>query len=152
MSSLYPTHPVLLQMNGYASEIGIAPKAPYIHVGISPEADLDAVTFSRKIISWNAMLCRGPQHNAQMNNPLSVWLAKVALGLQACEVCRSSPEIPKPRPYKLPLIRPPPMHSHKIDVVHEAPLDQQEQPSLLIVSYISCSKGGLCHVCSKPYC
>lgn len=83
------------------------------------------------IIHFDAVLCRGPRHDAEnyahqdpdvptnrYNSYLPPTIATFALGAHGCSKCKSSPEGPavfgESPSHHLPLLSPPPMHSSSI--------------------------------------
>ena len=127
----------------------------------------DTLKACEGIIHFDAVLCRGPRHDAQNyahqdpnipSNPHNAYLpptiATVALGAHGCSKCRSSPEGPAvfgdSPSHHLPLLAPPPLHSSSIRAAqwpHTKP-GCTETPKLFIRCK-DCLKHRWCERCGK---
>lgn len=118
------------------------------------------------LIHFDAVLCRGPRHNASnyagqgsdaIPNPYNTFLAPqvavVALG-HGCEKCKTCPEGPArfgaSPSHHLPLLAPPPLHS---SLIRTAQHPQTKIPTLepppLFVRCAECLKHRWCERCGK---
>ncbi|ORY14761.1 hypothetical protein BCR34DRAFT_559816 [Clohesyomyces aquaticus] len=119
------------------------------------------------IISFDAVLCRGPRHDATkafksegpttgFPNPtayLPPTIATVALGPSGCENCHSSPEGPavfgQSPTSEAPLLTPLPLHSSSIRAAQMPQTIDGSRPPPLFVRCEECLKGRWCERCHK---
>ena len=118
------------------------------------------------IISFDAVLCRGPRHNVDLyssenegKQPASAFLqpslATIALGPKGCDTCHSTPEGPaiwgqSPEEH-FPLLSPPPIHSSRI-VSARSPVSHLDERPALMLSCTECLTDRCCQRCSKWWC
>jgi hypothetical protein len=119
------------------------------------------------IISFDAVLCRGPRHNVDLyssNNEsgtrpegrlLGPAIATVALGPNGCDNCHGAPEGAatwgqSPDEY-FPMLSPPPLHSSKISAA-KCPILSGHGNPLLIARCTDCLTDRWCHRCNKWFC
>ncbi|BDD54981.1 hypothetical protein MAP00_000543 [Monascus purpureus] len=119
------------------------------------------------IISFDAVLCRGPRHNMNFfssenedgSRPegrfLGPAIATVALGPRGCDGCHSSPEGPaiwgQSADDHFPLLTPLPLHSSTIATAKCPALFPDECP-VLIARCTECLTDRWCHRCNKWFC
>ena len=119
------------------------------------------------IISFDAVLCRGPRHNVdlfsstnQTQPPLDGGLlgpsiATVALGPQGCDSCHTSPEGPaiwgQSGLERFPLLAPVPLHSSSV-VAAKRPVVYPDQNPALIARCTECLTNRRCNRCNKWFC
>ncbi|KAJ5770798.1 uncharacterized protein N7511_002849 [Penicillium nucicola] len=116
------------------------------------------------IITFDAALCRGPRHDANLfsgeNSPVEAPLlgpavATVALGPRGCDGCHSSPEGPaiwgQAPDVQFPLLSPPPLHSSTVAAAKRPELIPGEHP-VLIARCADCLTNRWCHRCNKWFC
>jgi hypothetical protein len=104
---------------------------------------------SSGLIAWDAVLCRGPKHEAG----LLPKLAAVALGPRGCESCGSSPEGPGTSPYGLPLLGPPPLHSSSLADAQRLPSNHGHFPRRPFFARCRiCLEERRCEECGKWWC
>lgn len=119
------------------------------------------------VISFDAVLCRGPRHNVDMYSSvnqdipppegrlLGPHIATVALGPRGCDGCHSSPEGPaiwgQSPDEHFPLLSPPPLHSSSQAVAKRPALFPDEHP-VLIARCAECLNHRWCHRCNKWFC
>lgn len=130
------------------------------------------------IISFDAVLCRGPQHNIQPSemdqdqdqattptatpNPTPIItpaVATVALGPRGCDGCHSSPEGPtiwnsddtNDTHSQFPLLGPVPMHQSNVSFAKRPQLIPGKHP-VLIARCTGCLTDRWCHRCNKWFC
>ncbi|KAI9866950.1 MAG: hypothetical protein M1813_000348 [Trichoglossum hirsutum] len=121
------------------------------------------------IISFDAVLCRGPRHGFPQyddtHNPpnhtgehsLRPAIATIALGPAGCARCHSAPEIPSiygiSPTEQFPLLAPPPLHSSRIRAAKMPSMaaDDGEMP-LLIARCEDCLRNRWCELCNKWWC
>lgn len=113
------------------------------------------------IISFDAVLCRGPRHDVtSMCSEEGQWLkptlATHALGPSGCAECKSSIEGPaiygQSPPSQLPLLSPPPLHSsHVSDAQRPASRIDGRFPQL-VVRCEQCLVDRWCERCIKWWC
>lgn len=113
------------------------------------------------IIAFDAVLCRGPRHDATKTladggSPSSFLrpaVATVALGTAGCETCHSSPEGPASHgqsPFShLPLLSPLPRHSSSVRAAQMPFGCEHTRPPPLFVRCEDCLKGRWCERCHK---
>lgn len=119
------------------------------------------------IIHFDAVLCRGPRHDAQNyanqdpdvppnphNTFLHPALATIALGPHGCSKCKSSPEGPAAfgtsPSHHLPLLAPPPLHSSSIRAAQwPHTKEATAEPPSLFVRCKDCLKHRWCERCGK---
>ncbi|KAF2843168.1 hypothetical protein M501DRAFT_994028 [Patellaria atrata CBS 101060] len=119
------------------------------------------------IIHFDAVICRGPRHNADTAvhqsvvdprrvHPLSYLppaIATVALGPSGCTTCHSCPEgagvFGESPSHHLPLLAPPPLHSTLIRVAQGPSTIDGSAPPPLIVRCEGCLRGRWCERCNK---
>lgn len=118
------------------------------------------------IIAFDAVLCRGPRHNADLYSSsnttrprpeerfLPPAIATVALGPRGCDGCRTCPEGPAIWPEspeeQFPLLSPPPLHSSKV-VDAKRPVARGET-AVMIARCKGCLQNRWCHRCQKWFC
>lgn len=119
------------------------------------------------IIAFDAVLCRGPQHNVDASsrserdeNPtaersLGPAIATIALGPRGCEACHSSPESPaiwgqSPETH-FPLLVPPPLHSSKVTSARR-PVCGEDGKTVLIARCADCLLNRWCNRCNRWFC
>ncbi|KAF2787886.1 hypothetical protein K505DRAFT_329356 [Melanomma pulvis-pyrius CBS 109.77] len=118
------------------------------------------------IISFDAVLCRGPRHDPTQAfgsaslttgcaNPASYLkpaIATVALGF-GCQTCHSCPESPavfgQSPVYQFPLLSPPPLHSFSIRAAQMPHMTDGSTPPPLFVRCEDCLKSRWCQRCHK---
>jgi hypothetical protein len=108
------------------------------------------------LITFDAVLCRGPRHVSNLANPAAVTLptiANVALGPSGCESCNSCPEGPAlfghSPPSYFPLLSPVPLHWSSIRAAQTPhTLDGSKSPPLF-ARCEECLKGRWCERCHK---
>ncbi|KAE8365674.1 hypothetical protein BDV27DRAFT_126423 [Aspergillus caelatus] len=121
------------------------------------------------IISFDAVLCRGPQHNVDLytslghneegyrpeGQPLGPAIATVALGPKGCDGCRTSPEGPavwgESPERQFPLLAPLPLHSSSIAVAKRPVLFPDAHP-ILVARCAECLNDRWCRRCNKWFC
>lgn len=119
------------------------------------------------IISFDAVLCRGPRHNIDLFSPankdgprpegrfLEPAIATVALGPRGCDGCHSSPEGPviwgQSPDEHFPLLSPLPLHSSTVTAAKRPALFPGEHP-VLIARCAECLTDRWCHRCNKWFC
>ena len=119
------------------------------------------------IIAFDAVLCRGPRHNADLyslgsqgmlppeGRLLGPTIATVALGPQGCDGCHTSPEGPaiwgQSPDEHFPLLAPPPLHSSSQAIAKRPALFPDEHP-VLIARCADCLTHRWCHRCNKWFC
>ncbi|KAJ5295160.1 hypothetical protein N7508_009981 [Penicillium antarcticum] len=116
------------------------------------------------IIAFDAALCRGPRHDANLftgeNSPVEVPLlgpavATVALGPRGCDGCHSSPEGPaiwgQAPDVQFPMLSPPPLHASNVAAAKRPELIPGEHP-VLIARCADCLTNRWCHRCNKWFC
>ncbi|OJD12048.1 hypothetical protein AJ78_07304 [Emergomyces pasteurianus Ep9510] len=116
------------------------------------------------IISFDAVLCRSPQHqpffsvegnDTQPPTYLTPAIATVALGSRGCEGCRTSPEGPavwnhSPE-HQFPLLTPPPLHSSRITAAKSPVAFSNDEPTL-IMQCRECLTDRWCNRCGSWWC
>ncbi|OAX82144.1 hypothetical protein ACJ72_03500, partial [Emergomyces africanus] len=116
------------------------------------------------IISFDAVLCRSPQHqpffsvegnDAQPPTYLSPAIATVALGPRGCEGCRTSVERPAvwnhSPDHQFPLLSPLPIHSSRITAAKSPVLFPNDEPTL-IMQCRECLVDRWCNRCGSWWC
>lgn len=121
------------------------------------------------IIAFDAVLCRGPRHNADLYSStpqnqnerpqegrlLGPAIATVALGPQGCDGCHTSPEGPaiwgQSPGTQFPLLIPAPFHSSSVVSAKRPALFPDEHP-VLIARCTDCLTDRWCHRCHKWFC
>ncbi|KAL1998264.1 hypothetical protein VTN02DRAFT_6518 [Thermoascus thermophilus] len=119
------------------------------------------------IIAFDAVLCRGPRHNADLYSSahadgprsegglLPPAVATIALGPKGCDGCRSSPEGPavwgQSPDEHFPLLSPPPLHSSKVSDAKN-PYPSGDGHPVLIARCEECMTDRWCHRCNKWFC
>ncbi|OJJ46346.1 hypothetical protein ASPZODRAFT_159302 [Penicilliopsis zonata CBS 506.65] len=121
------------------------------------------------IIAFDAVLCRGPRHDAERyasmtdedfragegGHLLPPAIATIALGPKGCDQCHSSPEGPAIRGQspdeQFPLLNPPPMHSSTIAAAKLPTLSVSEHP-VLVARCADCLTDRWCQRCNKWFC
>lgn len=113
------------------------------------------------LIAFDAVLCRGPQHDISKTDSrsfLQPTIATVALGSEGCESCGTCPEGPaifgESAESALPRSSPPPTHS---STVRAAQHPQTENSALgkfpkLILRCEDCLRGRYCERCQRWWC
>ncbi|KAH8690968.1 hypothetical protein BGW36DRAFT_306707 [Talaromyces proteolyticus] len=118
------------------------------------------------IIAFDAVLCRGPRHNAELYSStntskprpeermLAPAIATVSLGPRGCDCCRTSPEGPaiwgESPEYCFPLLNPVPLHTSNV-LEAKRPVPKNES-AVMIASCMECLKNRWCHRCNKWFC
>ncbi|KAJ9621207.1 hypothetical protein H2203_007258 [Taxawa tesnikishii (nom. ined.)] len=137
-----------------------------------PSADwADTLDACRGIIAFDAVLCRGPRHDAskaRIHDYLRPAVANIALGIRGCEICGDCPESAAgfglSTEDELPLLNPPPLYTSTVraaqcpapipafalgeDVVREV----KKSPPRLILRCEDCLRGRWCERCNKWWC
>ncbi|KAE8159722.1 hypothetical protein BDV40DRAFT_231473 [Aspergillus tamarii] len=121
------------------------------------------------IISFDAVLCRGPQHNVDLytslghnedgyrseGQPLRPAIATIALGPRGCDSCRTSPEGPavwgESPERQFPLLSPLPLHTSSIAVAKRPVLCPDAHP-ILVARCAECLNDRWCRRCNKWFC
>jgi hypothetical protein len=121
------------------------------------------------VISFDAVLCRGPRHNVDFYTTLSrsqhahqpggqmlgPAIATVALGPKGCDGCHTSPEGPaiwgQSPDTQFPLLTPPPLHSSSVAEAKRPTLFPDEHP-VLVARCAECLTDRWCHRCNKWFC
>ncbi|KAK2760344.1 hypothetical protein FQN54_002413 [Arachnomyces sp. PD_36] len=118
------------------------------------------------IIAFDAVLCRGPRHDAELYSSgnegrlppgpyLQPSIATHALGSKGCDTCHSSPEgaaIWGQSPEEqFPLLSPPPIHSSRI-IAAKSPVSHLDERPALMVSCAECLADRCCQRCKKWWC
>jgi len=110
------------------------------------------------IISFDAVLCRGPRHDITTTSSkdfLQPAIAGVALGPQGCETCGTFPEGPavfgRTDEKTLPLLAPPPLHASTVRAAQRPETIDTTFPSL-IVRCEDCLRGRWCERCNRSWC
>ncbi|KAE8384632.1 hypothetical protein BDV23DRAFT_31506 [Aspergillus alliaceus] len=121
------------------------------------------------IISFDAVLCRGPRHNVNLHTLsghyqdrrqpegqlLGPAIATVALGPSGCDGCHTSPEGPavwgQSPNEQFPLLTPPPLHSSCIAAAKRPELIPNVHP-ILVARCAECLNDRWCHRCNKWFC
>ena len=118
----------------------------------------DTLQACQDIISFDAILCRGPRHNITLTpgkDFLSPALAGVALGPQGCVTCGTCPEGPavfgQINETTLPLLAPPPLHSSTIRAAQRPGTTDSTFPPLL-ARCEDCLRGRWCERCNRWWC
>ncbi|KAI1957194.1 hypothetical protein LOZ58_005814 [Ophidiomyces ophidiicola] len=117
-----------------------------------------------RIISFDAVLCRGPRHHPesymgdhpkQIGSYLPPAIATVALGPRGCEGCGTTPEGPAVWGYSpdecFPLLSPPPLHSSRVSVAKNPAVHKNESPTL-IMQCEDCIRNRCCRRCRRWWC
>ena len=117
------------------------------------------------IISFDAVLCRGPRHGAssacsdledQRYSYLPPAVATVALGPFTCVECGSCPEglasFEFSPPHHLPLLAPPPLHSASVRSAQKPIYAAGTAPSGMVARCFECLRGRWCERCYKWWC
>ncbi|KAH0542846.1 hypothetical protein FGG08_002800 [Glutinoglossum americanum] len=121
------------------------------------------------IISFDAVLCRGPRHgfptyndthdpsNHPTEHSLRPAIATIALGSTGCARCHSAPEIPSiygvSPDEQFPLLAPPPLHSSRIRAAKMPSLAAYDgEMRLLIARCEDCLRNRWCELCNKWWC
>ncbi|EED18372.1 ubiquitin fusion degradation protein (Ufd1), putative [Talaromyces stipitatus ATCC 10500] len=118
------------------------------------------------IISFDAVLCRGPRHNADLyastnktlpcpGDPLlPAAIATVSLGPRGCDGCRTSPEGPaiwaESPDSHFPLLNPLPLYASNItDAKRPVP---RNETAVMFARCADCLQSRWCHQCHKWFC
>ncbi|KAE8374312.1 hypothetical protein BDV26DRAFT_270261 [Aspergillus bertholletiae] len=127
------------------------------------------VQLCENIISFDAVLCRGPRHNVDLytspghnedgyqleGQPLGPAIATIALGPRGCGGCHTSPEGPavwgESPNRQFPLLAPLPLHSSSIAVAKRPALFPDAHP-VLIARCAECLNDRWCRRCNKWFC
>ncbi|KAF2226377.1 hypothetical protein BDZ85DRAFT_49478 [Elsinoe ampelina] len=113
------------------------------------------------IISFDAVLCRGPRHDPRAGKDyLPPTVATVALGPAGCETCGTCPEEPaifgRDRESALPLLAPPPLHAATVKAAQQPQSRMNEAGARsyprLILRCEECLRGRWCERCNKWWC
>ena len=131
---------------------------------------VDTLRVCEGVITFDAVLCRGPRHDpsiAAVASPsgdsqsggtlyLHPQLATIALGPTGCEVCRSSPEgaaIPGTSPSgHLPLLTPPPLYVSAVKAAQKPPNTYGSANPLFLARCEACLFDRWCERCKKWWC
>lgn len=111
------------------------------------------------IITFDAVLCRGPRHDitkVSSQSFLQPTIATIALGPTGCESCHSCPEQPavfgESADHTLPLLAPIPLHSATV----RAAIRPEQHPEgtfpKLILRCEDCLRGRWCEQCNRWWC
>jgi hypothetical protein len=118
----------------------------------------DTLQACQSIISFDAVLCRGPRHDITLTpgkDFLPPALASVALGPQGCETCGTCPEGPavfgQTDETTLPLLAPPPIHSSTVRAAQQPEPTNGSFPPL-IARCEDCLRGRWCERCNRWWC
>ncbi|KAF7591752.1 hypothetical protein BBP40_001132 [Aspergillus hancockii] len=118
------------------------------------------------VISFDAVLCRGPRHNVDLytssghnqqpqGQMLRPTIATIALGPKGCDGCHTSPEGPaiwgQSPDTQFPLLTPPPLHSSSVVEAKRPALFPDERP-ILVARCAECLTDRWCHRCNKWFC
>ncbi|KAE8349808.1 hypothetical protein BDV28DRAFT_54004 [Aspergillus coremiiformis] len=121
------------------------------------------------IISFDAILCRGPRHNVDLytssghsqdgrrpeGQMLMPAIATVALGPNGCDGCHTSPEGPaiwgQSPNGQFPLLTPLPLHLSSIALAKRPSLFPDAQP-ILVARCAECLNDRWCYRCNKWFC
>lgn len=118
------------------------------------------------IIAFDAVLCRGPRHEApkvyssdeeEKHQYLPPAVAAVALGSARCAKCGSCPEgwttFEYSPPHHLPLLAPPPLHSSTIKAAQKpSHLGHEGELPGMTARCFDCLRGRWCERCHKWWC
>lgn len=118
----------------------------------------DTLSDCEGIISFDAVLCRGPRHDIMTATTskdfLKPTIANVALG-QGCETCGSCPEgqavFGRTDEKTLPLLAPPPLHASTVRAAQRPESLSSTLPPL-IVRCEDCLRGRWCERCNRSWC
>ncbi|GIZ37718.1 hypothetical protein CKM354_000115500 [Cercospora kikuchii] len=113
----------------------------------------------RELISFDAVLCRGPRHDitkVASKDFLQPTIATIALGPEGCQDCHSSPEGPavfgECAHDALPLLAPIPLHSSTVrGCIRPEPQEDGKFPQL-ILRCEDCLRGRWCEQCNRWWC
>lgn len=118
----------------------------------------DTLHACSSIITFDAVLCRGPRHNTTLTNGkdfLPPAIAGVVLGSQGCETCGTCPETPaafgQSDATALPLLAPPPTHSSTVRAAQRPSTTSDKFPHL-IARCEDCLRGRWCERCNRWWC
>jgi hypothetical protein len=118
----------------------------------------DTLSDCEGIISFDAVLCRGPRHDITTTTSkdfLKPAIAGVALGQLGCETCGSCPEGPavfgRTDEKTLPLLAPPPLHASTVRAAQRPETMTSDFPPL-IVRCEDCLRGRWCERCNRSWC
>lgn len=119
----------------------------------------ETLTVCKDIISFDAVLCRGPRHDitkVSSEEFLQPSVATVALGPYGCEVCHSAPEIPAAfgecADSHLPLLGPVPSHSSTLRAALRPEQLEDGTFPRLILRCEDCLRGRWCEQCNRWWC
>ena len=117
------------------------------------------------IIAFDAVLCRGPRHDApsmgcsteeQRHLYLPQAVATVALGPVGCVKCGSCPEglvsFEFSPSHHLPLLAPPPLHSTSVRSARKPVYAAEAESSNMVARCTQCLRGRWCQRCHKWWC
>jgi hypothetical protein len=118
----------------------------------------DTLSDCEGIISFDAVLCRGPRHDITTTTSkdfLKPAIAGVALGQHGCETCGSYPEGPavfgKTDEKTLPLLAPSPLHASTVRAAQRPETTTETFPPL-VVRCEDCLRGRWCERCNRSWC
>lgn len=118
----------------------------------------DTIQACQNIITFDAILCRGPRHDITLTpgkDFLPPALAGVALGPQGCKTCKTCPEgsavFGQTDETTLPLLAPPPLHSSTIRAAQCPEVTNGTFPPLL-TRCEDCLRGRWCERCNRWWC
>jgi hypothetical protein len=105
------------------------------------------------IIHFDAVLCRGPRHDALHHSYLPPTVATVALGPDGCAKCGTSPEgcarFGQSPSHHLPLLSPPPLHASSSRAAQLPRSKDGSGPPPLYARCADCLKQRWCERCHK---
>jgi hypothetical protein len=126
----------------------------------TPSSDWAEVMLAcQGILSFDAVLCRGPRHDPSKtaaDQLLRPAVANIALGARGCESCGSCPEQPAifdrdARCY-FPLLAPPPLHASTVRAAQLPSLTYGTKAPPLILRCLDCLRDRWCAKCNKWWC
>ncbi|CZT15947.1 uncharacterized protein RCC_01786 [Ramularia collo-cygni] len=119
----------------------------------------ETLTVCKDIISFDAVLCRGPRHDitkVSSEDFLQPSIATVALGPSGCESCKTTPEIPAifsvSSDSHLPLLGPVPSHSPTLRAALRPGKSEDSTFPRLILRCEDCLRGRWCEQCNRWWC
>ncbi|KAK4993618.1 hypothetical protein LTR50_000228 [Elasticomyces elasticus] len=111
------------------------------------------------IIAFDAVLCRGPRHDASTASAdqyLKPAIATVALGPDGCKTCGGCPETPavfgQHSQSCFPLLSPPPLHSPSVRAAQNPIVGSANVTPRLILRCEDCLRGRWCERCNTWWC
>lgn len=119
----------------------------------------ETLTVCKDIISFDAVLCRGPRHDitkVSSEEFLQPSIATVALGPHGCEECHSTPETPavfgKCVDSQIPLLGPVPSHSSTLRAALRPEQNEDGTFPRLVLRCEDCLRGRWCEQCNRWWC